>query len=225
MEKRSDSTNRLIYTLILLGIFILIGIGTFVVNAFNTNEPSVFGHSIGEMDWSKSIPSLKADTLEAGSINLGGVPRTSWPAEGISSGFCVFSRTQTGCPAGWTRDSGFDSRTIRGAATPGGIDGSESHTHTGVSHTHTGGSYALTAANLAAHTHSYTTLAGSGTPGYSYWLIPDSGTGAKPLSVNTGSAGSGTAHSHGATSASGTGATSSTSSWPPYMNVIVCCKN
>jgi len=79
MKKRDGSINKLLYTLLALCVFIIMGMGVFIVNAYGGTQPSVMGHSIGEMDWSESIPSLKADSLEAGSINLGGVAKTSWP--------------------------------------------------------------------------------------------------------------------------------------------------
>ncbi|MFH1151511.1 MAG: hypothetical protein V1788_00080, partial [Nanoarchaeota archaeon] len=56
----------------------------FTVYAYGGSSPSVVGHSAGEVEGT------------------------------ISSGFCVFSDSQTSCPTGWTRDSSFDGRTIRG---------------------------------------------------------------------------------------------------------------
>ncbi|MBU2053080.1 MAG: hypothetical protein KJ721_02445 [Nanoarchaeota archaeon] len=83
----------------------------FTVYAYGGSSPSVVGHSAGEVEGT------------------------------ISSGFCVFSDSQTSCPTGWTRDSSFDGRTIRGASSPGGTGGADSHTHAagtllGPSHTH-----------------------------------------------------------------------------------------
>jgi len=85
MKKRDGSINRLLYTLLALCVFIIMGMGVFIVNAYGGTQPSVMGHSVGEMNWGDSIPSLRADSFEAGSINLGGVPRTSWPVSGITS--------------------------------------------------------------------------------------------------------------------------------------------
>jgi hypothetical protein len=98
-------------------------------------------------------------------LTLNGVANSAWPV--VPSGFCVFSNTQTSCPAGWTRNANFDSRTIQGALTPGATGGAADHTHT----------------------------IGSDT-----------------------------------TSCSGNcyiaeGTVGSSSSWPPYIGVIICCKD
>ncbi|MCG2695344.1 hypothetical protein L6248_00165 [Candidatus Parcubacteria bacterium] len=99
--------------------------------------------------------------------------------KGVSSGFCVFSRTQAGCPAGWTRDASFDGRTISGAATPGGTGGASTHAHT-------------IPALYLAETGSPTDVSAGGNTYKKYTNVSNSG---------------------------------GASSWPPYMNVIVCCKN
>ena len=85
MKKRDNSLNKILYTLLVLCVFIIMGMGVFIVNAYGGSSPSVMGHSAGEIDWSDSISSLKTDSLEAGSINLGGVSKTSWPTDGITS--------------------------------------------------------------------------------------------------------------------------------------------
>jgi len=81
-----------------------------------------------------------------------------------------------------------------------------SHTHTGPSHSHTGGSHALTIAEMPVHSH------GPGA-GASFMVVGGPTTHGDPgnnygTASATATAGSGNAHSHGATSASGTGATS-----------------
>ncbi len=59
----------------IIGLLVL-AVGVFVVNAFGTSNPSVMGHSAGEIDWSEFIPQLNTE-----SINLGGELRSSWPVD------------------------------------------------------------------------------------------------------------------------------------------------
>jgi hypothetical protein len=66
-------SNRALYTLML---FLLIGLLGVVVYAFGGNSPNVVGHSVGEMDWSETIPSLNVNSIKLGSES----PVESWPA-------------------------------------------------------------------------------------------------------------------------------------------------
>ena len=50
MKKRDGSINRLLYTLLALCVFIIMGMGVFIVNAYGGNQPSVMGHSAGEIE-------------------------------------------------------------------------------------------------------------------------------------------------------------------------------
>lgn len=208
-------SNRVLYTLITMVFVVLLGLG--VIALAPSIDTSKGYHESNQV--SISVAGTEKTLQEAiDDKSLGG---------SIPSG-AVMAFNLEGCPDGWTELISARDRTIIGSGSSysrGATGGASTHTHTGPSHTHIGGSYALTTANLAAHTHSYTTLAGYGTPGYSYWTIPDGGSGAKPLSIATSSAGSGTAHSHGATSAGGTGATGSSSSLQPYIALLYCVKN
>jgi len=112
-------------------------------------------------------------TIVSNNLTLGGVPRDSWP-EGVPSGFCVFSSTNTTCPFGWSRATQFDTRTIRGVANPTVAP-------------QTGGS--------STHTHSFH-LPGDTIDTRGDWYRAKSG------DFDTNSA----------------------SSWPPYRNVLICCK-
>ena len=57
---------------VLLFVILLMGVAVYV-RAFNTNNPPVFGHSPGEIDWSQEIPTNK---IEIGSDSQGIVLRT-----------------------------------------------------------------------------------------------------------------------------------------------------
>jgi len=127
--------------------------------------------------------------------------------EGVPSGFCMFSDTQTSCPSGWTRRTEFDGRTIYGASSNiGGIGGASTHTHTT-------GSLVLTIAQMPLHSHSYTGVlsiySAIGSGSYTQLL--------RTYGTTTGSTGSGQAHNHGPTG--------NADSWSPYRRVIVCCKD
>src|SRR3989344_8769390 len=47
------------------GVALIIG-GIFLVNAFGTSTPSVFGHSVGELDWSGLIDSIYLKKIKVG---------------------------------------------------------------------------------------------------------------------------------------------------------------
>src|SRR3989344_7009221 len=47
------------------GVALIIG-GIFLVNAFGTSTPSVFGHSVGELDWSQPIDSINLKKIKVG---------------------------------------------------------------------------------------------------------------------------------------------------------------
>lgn len=117
--------------------------GIIITIAYGGSSPTTMGHSAEEVE--------------------GTVP----------SGFCVFSSTQSSCPAGWTRASQFDNRTIRGSDSGiGQTGGNETHRHwvdLGEDNYARGGT-----SNDPAHTELWSELA---------------------------------------------------SSWPPYVNVTICCKN
>ena len=128
MKKRSDSMNRLIYTLVLLGIFILIGIGAFIVNAYGTSTPVVFGHSAGEIDG-------VCRTDGTGCPSLSSIPAGAVMAFDLSA-----------CPEGWTELVSARGRTIVGLNpadssfdTQGEIGGEKTHT--------------LTIAEMPSHNH------------------------------------------------------------------------
>ncbi|MFH1152001.1 MAG: hypothetical protein V1788_02655 [Nanoarchaeota archaeon] len=68
-------SNRVMYTFILFGVLILLSIG-FAVYAYGGSSPSVVGHSVGEMDWSGTVPVLNVNSIKLGSATA----VTSWPA-------------------------------------------------------------------------------------------------------------------------------------------------
>jgi hypothetical protein len=130
------------------------------------------------------------------------------PAPSVPSGFCVFSTSQSSCPSGWSRASGLDGDTLRGASSPGGTGGGATHTHSTQNHT-------LTVAEIPSHTHiirSSNWQNGSGEGSHRQGDSAGAVTG-----FSTEAAGGGGAHNHGATG--------SADSWPPYTNVLICCKN
>jgi len=121
--------------------------------------PCDAAHGIGTMFYDSLTSQVKVCQGAAG-----------WQAVGASapSGFCVFSDTQASCPAGWTRRTQFDGRTVRGASTPGGTGGSATHTHS---------------------------------------LVPNG------------------QFAWGVWGAGYTTPTMDASSWPPYTDVLICCKD
>jgi len=152
---------------LILIISITIVAGTGLVVGYGGNQPNSMGHTIGEVE------GLQANLTDLqNQINM----LSGGGGDGIPSGFCIFSPTQTGCPSGWTRAGGFDGKTIRGAATPGGTGGSETHKH-------------------RLSSISSTVKDGTGSTRYA-------------LSI-TGY------HKY----------TDTADSWPPYMKVLICCKN
>ena len=130
------------------------------------------------------------------------------PAPPIPAGFCMFSTSQSSCPSGWSRAGGLDGDTLRGASSPGGAGGADTHTHSTQNHT-------LTEAEIPAHAHDIRSSNWQNGSGEGNHRQGDS-TGAL-TGFSTETAGGGGAHSHGATG--------SADSWPPYTNVLICCKN
>jgi len=66
-------STRWMCILIIIGILVLTGV---VVYAFGTNNPSVFGHSSEEIDFSRGITTTNITTNK---ICLSGVCNTEWP--------------------------------------------------------------------------------------------------------------------------------------------------
>lgn len=118
-------------------------------------------------------------------------------AVGVPTGQVFVGIFMTACPAGWTRQSQFDAKTIYGATTYGATGGvsatsAPSHTHavTGGSHTHTAGaSYSAAASGTA---------------------VRDATEG----SIATGADGG---HTHTVANAGG-----GEGNWPPYRAVVFC---
>jgi hypothetical protein len=131
------------------------------------------------------------------------------PAPVIPAGFCMFSATQSSCPSGWTRAGALDGSTLRGSASPGGTGGSDTHQHSTQNHT-------LTVAQMPSHSHYIRNSNWQNGSGEGSHRQGDSTSG-DTTSFSTLSTGSGQPHNHGNTNGA--------DSWPPYTNVIVCCKN
>ncbi len=69
--------------LYIFSVIVGILIGVFIVNAFGTNSPSNFGHSVGELDWSQRINS---DVDIGGAITVNGQRALSSDATSIKVG-------------------------------------------------------------------------------------------------------------------------------------------
>jgi hypothetical protein len=187
--------------------------GTGISIAADNTISSTLGTSINSGEITDGT--IQLDDLGQNGCSSGQIMRWSgsaWecadPAPPIPSGFCMFSTTQSSCPSGWTRAGGLDGSALRGASSPGGTGGADTHTHTTQNHT-------LTVAEIPSHTHSILSSNwqnGSGEGGHRQ----GDSTGA-PDVFFTEAAGGGGAHNHGATG--------SADSWPPYTNVLICCKN
>ena len=58
-------SNKLFYTLVAIGIFIAIGIGVY---AYGGSQPSVFGHSAGELNLSEGV---NGNAIFNGNVGIG----------------------------------------------------------------------------------------------------------------------------------------------------------
>jgi len=180
-----------------------------------------------------------AEDQEMNRVYLGNVPFAAYarhtdatPGADFPSGFCMFSFSQPDCPAGWTKNVAHVDRTMMIAAdSPGQTGGSDTHTHeagslSAPSHTHTTGAHALTVQEMPAHTHEYT---GTRTDFWHGNTVDTSNALVQESYSNTSSTGGGQAHDHGDTGSAGagalTGSSAAGSSLPPYVSVVVCCKN
>ena len=128
-------------------------------------------------------------------------------ATSLPSGLCLMTLSETSCPSGWTMQTSFDDRTMYIVSSgPGDTGGAATHTHAagtyvGPSHTH-GSSFSLAVtANIYA-------WGGAGTSSAST-------THTHTISGTLGAEGTGSV----------TGTSESTSTWEPYVEVIVCCKD
>lgn len=104
------SKNKILFSI----LFILILGGFVFAYAFSSSgtggTPSVFGHSIDEMDWSKVIPILNAKSINASQTNtstlcLNGDCKNAWPVSnpGTNTYTCATAQNGNcfvGCPAG-----------------------------------------------------------------------------------------------------------------------------
>jgi len=162
----------------------------------------------------------------------------------IPSGFCLISFTQGSCPAGYSRYGGADGRALFGASSPGGTGGSATHQHGA-------GTYSVGAhthsISMDTHNHKWYQWESSGL-NYGFAsnginLVQIVGGGAKTtlgLMGRTTEADAWNhvtdlytnnyAHNHGGTTGAAaggglSGSSDSQSNLPPYINVLICCKN
>ena len=121
----------------------------------------------------------------------------------------IWSGANAAIPAGWTRNTDFDDKFIKGTADgvdPDVADGATTHVHTVTgTHTHT----------AVGHTHTYTTSAGSGSTLDS---ADSSGAGIIETHTHTGT----TNASSGGNLTSVTPSYGAVSNNPPYHTVIYC---
>ncbi len=106
------------YAWLILGFLFLIT-GIIAINAYGTPTPSVFGHSISEINWSETIPSMKVSNLEViqnlqvnGQILTGQLETNTCPPgyywkTGTTSAYCEVSTlanppTSTTCSGTYT---------------------------------------------------------------------------------------------------------------------------
>jgi len=123
---------------------------------------------------------------------------------------------QAAAPTGWTKVVTQNDKALRVVSGSGGVAGGTSSFSTGApNHNHTTASHALSVAELPPHYH--TVPHDYGFAGNGEDIAGTSGPGGQ-TTVNSGSAGSGTAHEHGNTGDSG--------AWvPAYVDVIICSKD
>ncbi len=84
-----DLSNKLIYTFVVLSILALIAAGVY---AYGTNNPSNFGHSIGEINFAGGIVVPSGDVnITTGKLCLGGTCVNSWgpTVYNITNNYCV----------------------------------------------------------------------------------------------------------------------------------------
>ncbi len=87
-------SNRWLYTLIVIGILTIIGVGVY---AFGTTSPSTFGHSVGELDFTGgfTVPSgdvkITSGKITAPQLCIGTDCKTAWPISGGLYGYCVWN--------------------------------------------------------------------------------------------------------------------------------------
>ena len=87
MKKRKGLTIYLRSEyLYIFSVILGVVIGIFIVNAFGTNNPSNFGHSVGEMDWSQPIP---GNLLVSGEVSVNGQGALRSDANAITVGDLV----------------------------------------------------------------------------------------------------------------------------------------
>ncbi len=113
----------------------------------------------------------------------------------VPSGFCMFTFSETSCPSGWTMNTNTGRTFHIVTSGPGDTGGASTHIHSMQGHTHT----------LQNHIHSL-----------------GSGINIAKGSNYSNSTGGPSVGSTGPPSVSNTGPASS---WPPYVEVIVCCKD
>ena len=235
-----------------LGILLLFVIGIIAITAAPVGTKPIPGHNGSQIQPRTILGDRMADNLNlTGNVSIDSLTVNGVTGGVIPSGFCIFSATQTSCPIGWTRSATFDGRTINGSATNiGSTGGSATHTHSlsdysisssatlaDYSVSSTTGSTAISIAQMPSHAHNlgmWNTRT-TNTPGnYAYLKTSDSVGSSETLT--TASIGGGEGHTHTmadysvSSSASladyqVSSSTNSASSWPPYVNVLICCKD
>jgi len=188
-----------------------------------------------------------------------GTTQTTRAAGEFSSGV-VMVFYQASAPTGWTKSTSHNNKALRVVSSTGGGSGGSWNLSSGVtssstgSHTHTFSDSSSTTSSNGSHAHSTSshTLSSSQIPSHNHTIPKNSfacygGTTqygiitlrSHATTVNSGSTGSGSSHTHGNTSSTGnhthtvgvSGTTGSvgnhthTITAPKYIDVIVCSKD
>ena len=228
-----------------------------ILGKYNTSEKMAAFNTDGSAElYHDNVK--KIETTAAGVTVTGVVAATTLTGDGsgltgLGGGFSSGTSMvfyQASAPTGWTKSTSNDNKALRVVSGSGGGTGGSwalssgdtsssdgAHTHSTPAHSHShslsAGAHTLSTSEMPSHTHTEEGYAHS-----KYNYPPSSGDviswGVGFSSQNTGSAGSGSSHSHslsGSISSGGSGTSGSSGAHthtigaPQYIDVIVCSKD
>ena len=106
MKLEVNVDKKYFFAIVLIGLVV---IGIVGVIAYGTNNPTNFGHTIGEINWGETIPSIVATNISANKVCIAGDCRAVWPTgfvdtkcnvAGSCSQVCIGSDCRTSWPTG-----------------------------------------------------------------------------------------------------------------------------